>query len=214
MVVGEWLPGDGNNIVARRVTSEGLHGEVRTVSYTEQMLQVLDCIGENTPDWWRLVPAQQVTVEPLAPSHEETPPLIPTPFQYLKVNVLIDPELGRLAIALRQFPLFRIWCYAHLLEGGPGWIEKATLYENLLHLNLEISWREFNHLLSKGNGLYWTVAWATLPNGEYTQRIYLRSPIKMASRLTRRTLRQNPALVATNRPGRRRVDIDLTGIAC
>jgi hypothetical protein len=202
LAVGDWLPGDGHNVIARRVISERLQYDDCTWPYTERMLRARHARGEDTPTWWQPPCSNSETVEPPASAAPDPPPAR---------TVFVDPELSRLAVALHTFPVFRVWCYAHALQKGSGWIEKEMLYEALQQLMVAATRRQFNHLLQQGNGRFWTLARATGPDGHVETRFYLRSPMTVAGRLTKWARRQNAALVATNRPGARRIEIDLTG---
>jgi hypothetical protein len=114
-------------------------------------------------------------------------------------------------MGLHQFSVFRVWSYARHLQDGSDRIEKQILYERLCQLGVVYSWRGFNHLLHEGKGMYWSIGLTTRGDGQVEQRIYLRSLERVAARLAKRAQRHNPALVETNRPGVRRVLVDLTG---
>lgn len=127
------------------------------------------------------------------------------------VSVRLDCELARLAIAFRDFNVYRVWAYAHSLGTGAGWIQKDCLYEHLLEMGVIGSRRTFNNILQKGHGIYWTIGLGRAADGSEKPRVYLTGYVSVSKKLVGRALVENPALVATNRPGRQKVFIDLTG---
>jgi hypothetical protein len=104
--------------------------------------------------------------------------------------VRLDPELGRLAVALEKSSEFRVWAVARHVFGKPGWVERGTLFESLQAAQVIHTRRHLNRLLQDGDGLFWSLA-----NG----KVYLRGVVKVAQHLTERAARTNPELVATNR---------------
>lgn len=124
--------------------------------------------------------------------------------------VLVDPELARLPIALKQFNVYRVWLYAHKLHDGCGWIERNALEQGLKRQGVIHSGRTFDHILAHGAG-YWRIAPGTDPQGNDHSRVYLTSAEKLAARLTKKARRVEPLLVETNRPGMQKVWLDLTG---
>jgi hypothetical protein len=121
--------------------------------------------------------------------------------------VKVDPELARLAVAMRLFPVFRLWSYAHTWTSGAGWIEKERLFETLKTTGVVTTRRTFNHLLHAGANLFWTVG---LGRGA-TPRVYLTGYVALAQRLTALAMSEHRELVETNRPGARKVYVDLSG---
>lgn len=117
-------------------------------------------------------------------------------------NVWIDCELGRVCICRHELPEFRVWNYAHKFANGEGRILKSELVQKLHMLGIATNRRTFNGILARGNRLYWR------ERGGY---LYLTSWKKLASKLTRWEAKYAPDHVATNRPGQRRVQLDLTG---
>lgn len=114
----------------------------------------------------------------------------------------IDCELGRVAICRHELPEFRVWNYAHPAAKGSGRILKSDLYIRLVQLGIATNRSTFNGILARGNRLYWR------ERGGY---LYLTSWKKLASKLTKWQAKYEPDHVATNRPGQRRVQLDLTG---
>lgn len=106
--------------------------------------------------------------------------------------VRADPELSRLAVALSKTGEFRVWLIARHFFGQPGWVEKERLRQ-LLETELDACRRHVDRLLEQGDGLFW----GRSPAG----RIYLRSYVKVAERLTRLARGNQPQLVETNVPG-------------
>ena len=109
------------------------------------------------------------------------------------LTVRADPELGRLAIGLGKAAEFRVWLIARHTFGRPGWAEKDRLAEAVRSAQAGASRRHLHRLLKQGEGLFWGLS----PTG----RVYLRSYVKVAERLTRLAVATAPELVATNVPG-------------
>lgn len=123
----------------------------------------------------------------------------PTPAE---LTVRADPELGRLAVALNKAGELRIWLVARHFFGQPGWVERQQLKEVLVSQEIA-SRRHVDRLLGEGEGLFWGCS----PTG----RIYLRSYVKVAGRLTRLARDTQLQLVATNVPGARDVYLRVGG---
>jgi hypothetical protein len=119
--------------------------------------------------------------------------------------VLCDPELARVTIGLHLFPLYRVWLYGQQAAGGVGWLHRDRLIEHVIGLGFIGSRRYFNMLQKRPESrLFWRV-------DTVTNRVYLVGQVKLAERLVKRALAENPALVENDRPGARRVRLDLTG---
>jgi hypothetical protein len=129
---------------------------------------------------------------PGQPEAEETGPLL----------VRLDPELGRLAVALEKSSEFRVWAVARHVFGNPGWVERGTLFESLQTAHVIHTRRHLNRLLKDGDGLFWNLA-----NG----KVYLRGVVKVAQHLTEQAARTNPKLVATNIPGVHDIYVEVAG---
>ena len=124
----------------------------------------------------------------------------------------VDPELARLAIAQRVFSLWRVWTFARDTSDGSGWVDRETLFARLAANNVPMSPRNYRHLLAAGEGIFWTLGYGRAPDGGEHVRVYLTGEAKLAARLTRSALDDDrPELVTTNRPGVRKVYIDLSG---
>jgi hypothetical protein len=157
-----------------------------------------------TPEDWAAMRSRTIT--PKRPQKQSTYRLAdPIAEQPQHLEVRIDPELGRLAIGLDKTPEFRIWCILRHHFGDPGWTDRNTLYDSLQADGVTHTKRHFRRLLKAGENLFWNLS----PDG----RVWLRSYVKVAERLTHRARQTNPDLVATNIPGVRdvylRVDGDL-----
>ena len=118
------------------------------------------------------------------------------------LTVRADPELARLAVALNKAGEFRVWLIARHFFGRPGWVEKEQLRE-VLEAEQIASRRHVDRILEQGDSLFW----GRSPAG----RIYLRSYVKVAERLTRLALEIQPQLVQTNVPGARDVYLRVGG---
>jgi hypothetical protein len=117
-------------------------------------------------------------------------------------QVWVDCELGRVAICRHELPEFRVWNYAHVAADGSGRILKSELYTRCIQLGIATNRSTFAGIIARGNRLYWR------ERGGY---LYLTSWKKLASKLTKWEAKYAPDHVATNRPGQRRVQLDLTG---
>lgn len=117
-------------------------------------------------------------------------------------QVWIDCELGRVAICRHELPEYRMWLYGHQLANGSGRILRSELSGISGKLGLVTNRSTFNGIIARGNRLYWR---------ERDGYLYLTSWKKLASKLTKWQAKYEPDHVATNRPGQRRVQLDLTG---
>jgi len=118
------------------------------------------------------------------------------------LTVRADPELGRLAVALNKSSEFRVWLIARHFFGQPGWVEKELLRE-VLEREQIASRRHLDRILEQGDSLFWGRSSAG--------RIYLRSYVKVAERLTKLARDTSPQLVETNVPGARDVYLRVGG---
>ncbi len=116
--------------------------------------------------------------------------------------VWADCELGRVAICRHELSEFRMWSYAHKLANGEGRILKSQLMTECDRLGIASKRSTFNGIRARGNRLYWR------ERGGY---LYLTSWKKLSVKLSKWEAKYAPAHVATNRPGQRRVLLDLTG---
>ena len=116
--------------------------------------------------------------------------------------VLVDPELGRLAVYRRELSEYRVWCYAKKFSDGSGKVNRKAFYDYLHGLGIIASKRTFDDILLRGNHLYWKAR---------KHNIYLTGWGKLSKKLTRWAEKFHPESVTSNRPGMRRVWLDLTG---
>ncbi len=101
-------------------------------------------------------------------------------------TILIDDEAGRIAKVVGQFAVFRAWAYAHTIDNGNGRIEREEL-EN-------VSKQE-----------YWTY-------DPRTKRIYLSGQLRVVKRLDKSAIECGLSHIGeTNKPGKRRIKVDLSG---
>lgn len=117
----------------------------------------------------------------------------------------VDPELGRLCVALHLAPAFRIWVIIRQLvrEGsGSGWIERNHLVEALASYRVAITARHLRRVLVSGEDIFWNVT---------RKRVYMRSWAHVAASLTRSALLANIGRVDRNRPGARELYVPVTG---
>lgn len=117
-------------------------------------------------------------------------------------QVWVDCELGRVCICRHELPEFRVWAYGHSAANGEGRILKSQLSTWCRHLGIAANKRTFNGIIARGNRLYWR------ERGDY---LYLTSWKKLAAKLSKWEAKYAPDHVATNRPGMRRVQLDLSG---
>lgn len=136
-------------------------------------------------------------VQPRAKDEDDTPESASA-----ALAVRADPELGRLAVALNKASEFRVWLIARHFFGRPGWVERQQLRE-VLEAEQVASRRHVDRILEQGDNLFW--------GRSATGRIFLRSYVKVAERLTRLARDTNPQLVDTNVPGARDVYLRVGG---
>jgi hypothetical protein len=117
-------------------------------------------------------------------------------------QVWVDCELGRVCICRHELPEFRVWSYAHKAASGSGKIAREALCKYCTLVGLITSRSTFNQILIRGNNLYWKI------RGDH---IYLTGWRKLSVRLSKWEAKYHPDHVTTNRPGQRRVQLDLTG---
>lgn len=117
--------------------------------------------------------------------------LPPKPVEKSALTVRVDPELGRLCIALGRAPELRVWLVARHLANGRGWLELDKLREWLRDFGIHLSARQLRRIHAQGVGVFWTF-------DAVTGRLYLRGVAKVAASLVAQA---SPHLTATNRPG-------------
>lgn len=116
-----------------------------------------------------------------------------------------DPELVRLAIALHQAPLIRLWLIAREItrqSNGSGRIAKSALRAALGRFQVVYRKQHVYRLLKAGEGRYWDIS---------GQSLYLAGYGRLATALSLLAEQQDPRLVATNRPGVTDVYLDVSG---
>lgn len=120
--------------------------------------------------------------------------------------VRLDPELGRLAIGLKEAAALRLWALGRDLVrqgSGAGWISRADLSRALARTGVRVSSRHLRRLLNDGAGRFWNL---------HEQRIYLHSPAKVGIHLIRLARATGAlALIETNLPGVRDVYVPVGG---
>jgi hypothetical protein len=118
----------------------------------------------------------------------------------------VDPEVGRIAYVLGMFGIYRAWGYGHAIDNGDGWVTRAELEQCWQEAEIATSERHRRRLLKQGteNG-FWTV-------DQTCQRIYLTGQVKLSTQMVRQAITSGLGhLLETNKPGKRRVAIDLSG---
>lgn len=123
-------------------------------------------------------------------------------------TIACDVELARLAVGLKQAPLFRLWMILlqKVRESNNGHVSRADLPALLKSYGVKFSERNLRRWLKKGQGLYWQV-------DSRTGRIHHTGYKLLSCRLVSYALEIGlPDLVSTNRPGQRRyMYIDVSG---
>lgn len=117
----------------------------------------------------------------------------------------IDPELGRLAVALHYSALFRLWTVGRQMTrqlDGCGWVTKADLVAVLVGQGVKLSARHLRRLFKQGEGIFWNI------NGD---RVYLRGWVYVSRTLTRHAVEQGVGSPETNPPGARQVLLPVAG---
>lgn len=116
--------------------------------------------------------------------------------------ILVEPELGRLAIKNWEAPAFRLWCIGRDITrrgNGSGVITRQALWEMVRAYKIPMTRRHFNRLLKGGEGLFWRA---------HEEQLYLRSIIKVARDLyDKASVEQDDP----NRPGAYPVYLDPSG---
>lgn len=108
----------------------------------------------------------------------------------------IDPELGRLAIHLKEAYLLRVWAIAQDITrngSGDGRIDKNLFLRDLrLSYGVTFTDRRFRQWIVSGNDIYWS------DTGEY---LYISGRETLARIMTERAIATCPQAIETNRPG-------------
>jgi len=127
-------------------------------------------------------------------------------------HIRVDPELGRLAIVLKQAHLFRLWCLARDLSkerdatgqvvGSSGKVRRNALKRQLREIGSLYSDDHLNRLIRRGEGIFW--------NANRSQ-LYLRKPAHVAHHLTKQMQAAHPGEMTGNLPGVRDVYVSPAG---
>ena len=121
-------------------------------------------------------------------------------------GILIDAEAGRIARILGQFGVFRSWAYAHSIDDGDGWIERKELELVWCNLSIASSKCHARRIIQQG------IQWGYWTQDKTTKRIYLTGQVKIAKQLVKQAIDADyHHLIETNKPGKRRVQINLSG---
>jgi len=121
--------------------------------------------------------------------------------------IRIDPEIGRLAIAIKLAAPFRFWCIGRELtrnEQGSGKVSREALRTVLAQYDYEITNDHFSRIIRDGEGVFWNT-------DRYQENLHLRSPRSLAPLFTEMAFGENPALVLTNPSGVRDMYISVSG---
>ena len=121
-------------------------------------------------------------------------------------GILVDPEAGRIARLIGQFGVYRAWVFAHSTDDGDGWVERKQLEDLWQTVGVAKSKRQARRIIQQGiNQQYWT-------QDKATKRIYLFGQVKVTTRLVEEALDAGfHHLIETNKPGKRRVQVNLAG---
>jgi len=104
----------------------------------------------------------------------------------------VDPEIGRLCIALRRDAQLRLWAHLRdLAASRGGWLYAEDMYESLSQRSREYTKRHFRRLIAAGEGIFWAV-WPG-------NMIALIGGRRLTAQLVRIA---PPQLLTTNRPGK------------
>ena len=126
--------------------------------------------------------------------------------ELLPDGILVDPEAGRIARLIGQFGLYRAWVFAHSTDNGDGWVERKQMEELWQTVGVAKSKRQARRIIQQGiNQQYWT-------QDKATKRIYLFGQVRVTTRLVEKALDAGyHNLIETNKPGKRRVQVNLSG---
>jgi len=121
-------------------------------------------------------------------------------------GILIDAEAGRIARIIGQFGVYRAWAFAHSIDDGDGWLDRRELETLWQNVGVATSKRHARRIIQQGHNLgYWT-------QDKATKRIYLTGQVKVTTRIIEEALAGGlHHLIETNKPGKRRVQVNLSG---
>ena len=117
----------------------------------------------------------------------------------------VDPELGRLCVALHLAPALRVWVVLRQQvreHDGSGWIERKTLRAALSAQAITCGSRQLQRILTRGEGVFWNVT---------RQRVYMRSWAHLAATLTETAQTAHIGRIERNRPGVREMYVPVAG---
>ncbi len=164
----------------------------------------IDFIQRHAPneiDWLN----EQLKSNKTQPSDIKIKAVIPQ----IKVShqtALIDAEAGRIAKVVGQFGVFRAWAYAHASDNGDGWIERQTVERVWDETGIARSKRHRRRLIKEG------IEWGYWTYDDRTGRVYLSGQLRVAKGLVKSAIEQGYShIIETNKPGRRRIHVDLSG---
>ncbi|MEQ8671864.1 MAG: hypothetical protein RLP44_05320 [Aggregatilineales bacterium] len=164
----------------------------------------IDFIQHHAPDEMDWLNAQLRPRQIALPSIKSEQAL--AKIKVVQQTVLIDAEAGRIAKVVDQFGIFRSWAYGHAVDDGDGHIERDELEVIWYEAGVATSKRHCRRLIKEGINLgYWT-------HDKKTGRIYLSGQLRVAKQLVNTAVNLGHShLVETNKPGKRRVEVDLSG---
>ncbi|MGB7340272.1 MAG: hypothetical protein WBC91_15345, partial [Phototrophicaceae bacterium] len=136
----------------------------------------------------------------------EDVPITQQPAVLVPDDILVDAEAGRIARLIGQFGVYRAWVFAHSIDDGDGWVERKQLEDLWQTVGVAKSKRQARRIIQQGiQGGYWT-------QDKNTKRIYLFGQVKVTSKLVETALDSGyHHLIETNKPGKRRVQVNLSG---
>jgi len=156
-----------------------------TLVYECDRRQVLDVLAKHLP------PDTSTADPPLVEQLELVGPAVG--------GLRVDPEIGRMAIALNLAAQHRIWALMRHHGGAQSWIWRDDLEAQLAGIGITYNPRYLRRLLRQGNGLFWGMACRG-------RKIFYRSAAHVGAMLVRLAKREGrPELYETNLPGGRDV---------
>jgi hypothetical protein len=175
---------------------------------TDGRIQALNLLAQvHQPDKKRVVqpPVPPKAAKPVAETKTSYERLFGVPLRVVapeeERTVRIDPEVGRLAIALHLVPQLRLWLVARKLDQqGRGCIQKSDLIQLLTHFGIYYTARQYRRLFATGAGLFWR------QDRHNPERLYLLS----WQRVSQILLEKAPDS-GYNRPGAYQQVIDVSG---
>lgn len=135
---------------------------------------------------------------PIPPRPEPRPgeghdPTVQQPPRPEPIEIRIDPEIARLAVAMRRDSELRLWMVLKFISGASsGYMGADGLYEQVCQVVRDYTRRHFNRLLAAGAGTFWNV--------DDRRRVFLWGGAALARNLVRLA---PPQLVSSNPPGAR-----------